>query len=98
MATERKLLKPCTVRMDRAKIHTNASRHSALSHGNIVKSEACLQCEVQALLVLTGQADSANPTDGMSRPKKLQLRGNRLAAMTAAKLKIAARAAGHYAR
>ena len=44
------------------------------------------------------QADTANIPDGLSLPKELQLREDRLAAMAAAKLKIAARAAERYAR
>ena len=40
MATEMKLLKLGTVCLDGTKIHANASRHSALSHGHIVKLEA----------------------------------------------------------
>ena len=98
MATEMKLLKLGTVCLDGTKIHANASRHSALSHGHIVKLEAQLKQEVQELLALAEQADTANIPDGMSLPKELQLREDRLAAMAAAKAKIAARAAERYAR
>jgi transposase len=49
MATEMKLLKLGTVCLDGTKIHANASRHSALSHGHIVKLEAQLKEEVQEL-------------------------------------------------
>src|SRR5665647_947454 len=98
MATEMKLLKVGTVCLDGTKIHANASRHSALSHGHIVKLEAQLKAEVQELLALAEAADTANIPDGMSLPKELQLREDRLAAMAAAKLKIAARAAERYAR
>ena len=98
MATEMKLLKLGTVCLDGTKIHANASRHSALSHGHIVKLEAQLKQEVQELLALAEAADTANTPDGMSLPKELKLREDRLAAMTAAKTKIAARAAERYAR
>ena len=98
MATEMKLLKLGTVCLDGTKIHANASRHSALSHGHIVKLEAQLKQEVQELLALAEQADTANIPDGMSLPKELKLREDRLAAMAAAKAKIAARAAERYAR
>ena len=47
MATEMKLLKLGTVCLDGTKIHANASRHSALSHGHIVKLQAQLKQEVQ---------------------------------------------------
>lgn len=98
MAKEMKLLKMGTVCLDGTKIHANASRHSALSHGHIVKLEDQLQQEVQELLALAEQADTANVPDGMSLPKELKLRQDRLAAMAAAKAKIAARAAERYAR
>src|SRR5665647_2854335 len=98
MATEMKLLKLGTVCLDGTKIHADASRHSALSHGHIVKLEEHLKREVQELLALAEQADTANIPDGLSLPKELQLREDRLAAMAAAKAKIAARAAERYAR
>lgn len=98
MATEMKLLRLGTVCLDGTKIHANASRHSALSHGHIVKLEEQLKGEVQELLALAEAADTANTHDGMSLPKELKLREDRLAAMAAAKAKIAARAAERYAR
>ena len=98
MAKEMKLLKLGTVCLDGTKIHANASRHSALSHGHIVKLEAQLKREVQELLALAEAADTSNIPDGMSLPKELKLREDRLAAMAAAKTKIAARAAERYAR
>ena len=98
MAREMKLLKMGTVCLDGTKIHANASRHSALSHGHIVKLEDQLKQEVQELLALAEAADTANTPDGMSLPTELKLRQDRLAAMAAAKIKIAARAAERYAR
>ena len=98
MAREMKLLKMGTVCLDGTKIHANASRHSALSHGHIVKLEDQLKGEVQELLALAEAADTANTPDGMSLPKELKLREDRLAAMAAAKTKIAERAAERYAR
>jgi hypothetical protein len=98
MATEMKLLKLGTVCLDGTKIAANASRHSALSQGHIVKLEVKLKEEVQQLLALAGAADEANMPDGMSLPKELKLREDRLAAMAAAKAKIAERAAQRYSR
>ena len=98
MATEMKLLKLGSVCLDGTKIHANASRHSALSHAHIVKLEEHLKAEVQELLALAEQGDTANIPDGMSLPKELKLREDRLAAMATAKAKIAARAAERYAR
>ena len=98
MATEMKLLKLGTVCLDGTKIHANASRHSALSHGHIVKIEAQLKEEVQELLALGAAADTANTPDGMSLPKELKLREDRLAAMAQAKAKIAERASQRFDR
>jgi len=98
MATEMKLLKLGTVCLDGTKIHANASRHSALSFGHIVKLEEHIKQEVQELLALAEAADTANIPHGMSLPKELKLREDRLAAMATAKAKIAARAAERYAR
>lgn len=98
MATEMKLLKLGAVCLDGTKVQANASRHSALSHGHIVKLEAQLKQEVQELLALAEETDKANIPDGMSLPKELKLREDRLAAMAAAKAKIAARAQERYAR
>jgi len=98
MAQELKLLRLGTVCLDGTKIHANASRHSALSHGHIVKLQAQLEAEVQELLALAEAADASNLPDGMSLPKELKLREDRLAAMAQAKAKIAARAQERYAR
>ena len=98
LAREMKLLKLGTVCLDGTKIHANASRHSALSYGHIIKLEAQLKAEVQELLALAEDADTANTPDGMSLPQELKLREDRLAVMVIAKVKIAARAAERYAR
>jgi len=97
MGKEMKLLKMGTVCLDGSKIHASASRHSAISHGHIVKIEEQLIKEVQELLALAEQADTANIPDRMSLPKELKLRQDRLAAMAAARAKIAARATQRYA-
>jgi IS5 family transposase len=98
MASEMKLLKLGTVCLDGTKIHANASRHSALSHGHIEKLEAQLKSEVQELLALAEQADKADVPDGMNLPEELKRREDRLALMAVAKAKIGARAQERYAR
>ncbi len=98
MAQEMKLLKLGTVCLDGTKIHANASRHSALWHGHIVKLQTQIELEVQELLALAEQADSANIPDGMNLPEELKLRKDRLDAMAAAKAKIAERSAQRYAK
>ena len=98
LAKEMKLLKLGNVCLDGTKIHANASRHSALSHGHIEKLEVQLKAEVQELLALAEQADRSDVPDGVSLPEEIRLREDRLAAMAAAKAKIAARAAERDAR
>jgi Transposase DDE domain/Transposase domain (DUF772) len=98
LAKEMKLLKLGNVCLDGTKIHANASRHSALSHGHIEKLEVQLKAEVQELLALAEQADQADIPDGVSLPEEIKRREDRLAAMAAAKAKIAARAQQRYQR
>jgi transposase len=86
------LLKLGTVALDGTKVHANASRHSALSYGHARKIEQHLKREVQRLLRLAEQADTANIPDGMSIPAELERREVRLAAIAEAKAKIEARA------
>jgi transposase len=96
LAQEMKLLKLGNVCLDGTKIHANASRHSALSHAHIEKLEVQLKAEVQELLALAEQADQADIPDGLSLPEEIRRREDRLAAMAAAKAKIAARAEERY--
>lgn len=98
LAKEMKLLKLGTVCLDGTKVHANASRHSALSHGHIEKLEAQLKAEVQELLSLAEQADQTNIPDGVSLPEEIKRREDRLAVMAVAKAKIAARAEECYQR
>jgi len=98
MAREMKLLKLGTVCLDGTKIHANASRHSALSHGHIEKLEVQLKAEVQELLALAEQADQDDIPDGVSLPEEIKRREDRLKLMAEAKAKIAARAAEHDAQ
>src|SRR6202022_1227097 len=98
LAQEMKLLKLGTVCLDGTKLHANASRHSALSHGHIERLEVQLKAEVQELLALAEQADQVDIPDGVSLPQEIKRREDRLAVMAAAKLKIAARAEERYQR
>ncbi len=98
MATEMKLLKLGTVCLDGTKIHADASRHKALSHGHIDKLEGRLGDQVKELLALAEQADAANVPDGMKLPEEIKRREARLQAMATAKGKIQARAQERYER
>ncbi len=98
IASEMKLLKVGTVCLDGTKIHANASRHKALSYGHIETLEAQLGKEVQELLALAEQADTANIPDGVNLPEELKRREDRLSAMGVAKAKLQARARERYER
>ena len=91
-AQEMKLLKLGTVCLDGTKIHANASRHSALSHGHIEKLETQLKAEVAELFALAESADQADIPDGVSLPDEIKRREERLALMAAVKVKIAVHA------
>ena len=98
LAKEMHLLKLGTISLDGTKIHANASRHSALSHGHIEKLEVQLKAEVQELLALAEQADQADIPDGVNLPEEIKRREDRLAAMADATRKIAARAEERFQR
>lgn len=98
LAQEMKVLQLGTVCLDGTKMKANASRHSALSHGHIVKLQTQLEIEVHELMALAQQADSADIPDGMSLPLEIGLRQDRLAAMAAAQAKLAERAQQRYAK
>ena len=98
LAREMKLLKVGTVCLDGTKIHANASRHSALSHGHIEKLEVQLKAEVRDLLEQAEKADQSDLPDGISLPEELKRRQDRLAVMEQAKAKIEARARERFER
>lgn len=96
LAREMKLLKLGAVCLDGTKLHANASRHSALSHGHIEKIEAQLKAEVADLLAQAEKADQIDLPDGVSLPDEIKRRQDRLAAMESAKARIQARAQARY--
>ncbi len=98
VARENQLSRFGTVSLDGTKIHANASRHSALSHGHAEKIEAQFKAEVQELLALAEQTDQAEFPDGVKLPAEIKRCEDRLAAIAAAKVKIEARAQERFAR
>ena len=98
VARENQLSRFGTVSLDGSKIHANASRHSALSYGHAEKIEARLKADVQQMLELAEAADRGGAPDGVDLPAEIARREDRLAAITAAKAKIEARAAERFAR
>ena len=93
IARQMKLLKLGTIALDGTKIHANASRHSALSYGHAQKIETQLEAEVKELLARAEAADQEPLPEGLSIPKELQRREQRLEAIRQAKAQIEARAA-----
>ncbi|WP_404811941.1 transposase [Acidithiobacillus thiooxidans] len=98
LAQEMKLLKIGRVCLDGTKIHANAFKHQALSHGHIEQMERHLQAEVKELFALAEQADQSGIPEGVNLPEEIQRRTDRLAVMAAAKTKIAERAQACYAK
>jgi hypothetical protein len=93
IARQMKLLKLGTIALDGTKVHANASRHSALSYGHAQKIEAQLEAEVKELFARAEAADQQPVPKGLSIPKELARRDERLAAIRQAKAQIEARAA-----
>ena len=78
LAREMGMLKMGTVALDGAKVHANASKHSALSYEHAGKIEAQLKAEVAELMAKAEAADKADLPDGMSIPDELARREERL--------------------
>ena len=98
IAKQMKLLKLGTIALDGTKVHANASRHSALSYGHAQKIEAQLEAEVKEMLARAEAADQEPLPKGLSIPKELARREERLAAIRQAKVQIEACAAERDAR
>ena len=80
------------IALDGSKLKAYASRHSALSYGHIKKLEEQLTVEVKKLMELAEAADNEKIPDGINLPDEIARREDRLKAITAAKIKIEARA------
>jgi hypothetical protein len=93
IARQMKLLKLGTIARDGTQVHANASRHSALAYGHAQTIEAQLEAEVKELLARAEAADCEPLPEGLSLPKELARREERLAAIRQAKAQIEARAA-----
>jgi transposase len=98
LAHQMGVLKLGKVSLDGTKVQANASKHSALSWEHACKIETQLRAEVEQLMQMAEQADSADVPDGMSVPEELKRREERLAAIARAKAQIEARAAERHAQ
>jgi transposase len=92
------------VALDGTKVKANASKHKAMSHERMLKTEAQLEAEIAALLrkaeLIDAQEDARYGKDkrGGELPKKLQRRQDRLDALRKAKAELEAEAAADHAR
>lgn len=97
LAHEMGLVKLGKVSLDGTKIKANASKHHALSWDHAGKLEQQLRDEVEELIRLAEQADSAEIPDGLDIPEELSRRQDRLHAIAEAKAKIKERAEQRHA-
>jgi len=98
IARQMKLLKLGTIALDGTKLHANASRHNALSHGRASALEEQLKREVAELLRRAEAVDKAEEKLPLDIPAELARREDRLAAIAAAKAEIERRAAERQGR
>ena len=92
------------VALDGTKVKANASKHKAMSHERMLKTEAQLEAEIAALLrkaeLIDAQEDAryGKGKRGDEQPKELELRQDRLDALRKAKAELEAEAAADHAR
>jgi transposase len=92
LASECGLVKLGTIAIDGTKIKANASRHKAMSYQFMVKAEAELKAEIEALLEKARAVDEAERNEPeLDIPAELTRRKDRLAAIAAAKERLEAR-------
>lgn len=85
------------VSFDGSKIHADASKSHAVSHGRLLELEALLRREVAELLALGEQADQTALPEGLDIANEVALRQPRLGNLAEAKQVLEARAAERYA-
>jgi transposase len=92
------------VALDGTKVKANASKHKAMSHERMLKTEAQLEAEIAALLrkaeLIDAQEDAryGKGKRGDELPKELELRQDRLDALRKAIAELEAEAAADHAR
>ncbi|HEX3140934.1 MAG TPA: IS1182 family transposase [Rhizobacter sp.] len=89
LARECGLVKLGTVAVDGTKLKANASRHKAMSYDRMVKAEAELKSQIEGLLNRAKAADDLEKNEpDLDIPGEIKRRTDRLAAITAAKLRL----------
>jgi hypothetical protein len=89
LAREMGLVKLGTVAVDGTKVKANASRHKAMSYGHMLKAEAELKAQIDALLNRARAADEAeNNEPELDIPAEIARRQDRLNAIAAARARL----------
>lgn len=89
LAREMGLVKLGTVAVDGTKVKANASRHKAMSYGHMVKAEAELKRQIEALLNWAKAADEAEKNEPeLDVPAEIARREARLAAIAEARARL----------
>lgn len=89
LAREMGLVKLGTIAVDGTKLKANASRHKAMSYGHMVKAEAELKAQIDALLQRARQADEAEKNEPeLDIPAEIARREARLAAIGEARQRL----------
>jgi transposase/IS5 family transposase len=89
LAREMGLVKLGTLAVDGTKVKANASRHKAMSYGHMVKAEAELKAQIEALLAKARAADEAEKNEPeLDIPAEIARRQDRLDAIAAARARL----------
>ena len=89
LAREMGLVKLGTIAVDGTKVKANASRHKAMSYGHMLKTEAELKAQIDALLQRARQADEAEKNEPeLDIPAEIARREARLAAIAEARQRL----------
>ena len=89
LAREMGLVKLGTIAVDGTKLKANASRHKAMSYGHMLKAEAELKAQIEALLKRAQQADEAEKNEPeLDIPAEIGRREARLAAIAEARQRL----------
>jgi transposase len=89
LAREMGLVKLGTIAVDGTKVKANASRHKAMSYGHMLKAEAELKAQIDALLKRAQQADEAEKNEPeLDIPAEIARRQDRLDAIAAARSRL----------
>lgn len=89
LAREMGLVKLGTIAVDGTKVKANASRHKAMSYGHMLKAEAELKAQLDALLNKARAADEAEKNEPeLDIPAEIARRQDRLDAIAAARARL----------